>query len=319
MSLVKNQTERTNPRDIQSVENKKRHLPSCAYLMFTHNSDLIKEDGFTRRSTGHEFTATDAKTAEEINAYNDWFNENGHTFGYLGDFAIWYYLNNPDILFDDGQTIAEQILIEFYRYASLVNNEAEKLEPPEWLLNEYVQSATSQEGLVETRRVSIINTLHDVVLNQPWKLSTYRKDIVSWIVRNLRKDAFGKPVEVTPDMIDEFTMSATMEEKLRAIAELNLVPYVKWHKKKEVVCIGAEFVKELKRRDIDRVSLKQIESYCPQLKYDEHVRLGDGYSNKQKMLTITVENFAKMLTFTDSAGGSNHQTQLLELVDSRQN
>jgi hypothetical protein len=174
--------------------------------------------------------------------------------------------------------------------------------------------------MIETRRVSIINTLHDVTLSQRW--SRNRRDISLWIIKNLRKNAVGTKIEnemITRDMIDETAITATIEEKLRAIAELNMVPFIKWHRKKEMVCIGAEFVKELKRRDIDRISLKQIESYCPQLKYDEHMRLGDGYSNKQKMLTITAEDLAKMLTYTDSAGGPNHQTQLLELVDSRQN
>jgi hypothetical protein len=318
MPLLKNQTERTNPRDIQSVENKKRHLPSCAYIMLTHNSALIDEDGFIRRSTGHEFTAGDAKTKEEVNDYNEFFNQHGHSFGYLGDFAIWYYLNNPDVLFNDWQTIAELILIEFYRYASS-NNEDKKLTPPDWLLNEVVESATSQEALAESRTISIISTLHDIALSQTW--SRNRRDIALWIIKNLRKNAIGTNMDdgmiSAGDMIDDTAVTATIEEKLRAIAELNLVPYIKWHPQKEMVCIGADFVHELRKRTgIDRVSLKQIESYCQQLKYDTHVRFGGSYSKPNKMLTVKVGDLAEMLSYintnnTTTNSGEPKQTTIM--------
>lgn len=296
--LLKNQVERTNPRDIQNTENKKRHLPSCAYIMLTHNSDLIDEDGFVRRSTGHEFIASDAKTIEEIKGYNDWYNEHAHTFGYLGDFAISYYLENPNVLFKPWLDIAKEILRAFYKYAGIESG------APEWLLNEVVDSATSQEALFESRKVTIINTLHDVLLNHTW--SRNKREIALWIIKNLRTNSIGQKYdELTPeakDMVDEVTISATIEEKIQAIARLNLVPYVKWHEKKQMICIGAEFVKELKKKDLDRISMKQIESYCPQLRYDEHIRLGDGYSTKQKMLTIKLDGFAKMLNYTDGDG-----------------
>ena len=90
LSIMKFATENTNPRNILTQDSKGLNLPFCAFAMLTHNSELIDEDGFIRRSTGHEFTKDDWKTDQEIKEYQSFFDDeyNGRVFGYLGDFAI---------------------------------------------------------------------------------------------------------------------------------------------------------------------------------------------------------------------------------------
>ena len=143
LSIMKYATENTNPRNILTQDSKGLDLPLCAFTMFTHNSDLIDEDGFIRRSTGHEFTKDDEKTDQEVKAYQEYFDDehHNHVFGYLGDFAINYYLENfPQILFNDWLTIAKTILREFFMHAGLTSAE----ETHRWLFDEVVDSSTSQ-------------------------------------------------------------------------------------------------------------------------------------------------------------------------------
>jgi len=280
----------TNPRDILSSDSKRKSIPCCAYTMFTHNSGLITEDGFIRRSTGHEFTLNDEKDPRRMAEYEQFFKENGHTFGYLGDFVIWYYLEHPEVLFNDWLTIAKTILQAFYEYAE---------EVPIWLLEEIVESATSQEALAENMASGIMTTLHDLTLNQAW--SRNRRDILSYIIKNIRKEEY-----LQYDQIDETALDATIEEKLETMVKLNLLSYFRWHPE-EQVCIGAGFVEELKKRGHTRISLKQIPSFCNELRYNDHVRFGDRTSKKNKMLTIKLKEFTQLINLV---GNEEKQTTL---------
>lgn len=294
LPLIKNATNMTNPRDILSSDSKRKSIPCCAYSMFTHNSGLITEDGFIRRSTGHEFTLADEKDPRRMVEYEQFFKQNGRSFGYLGDFVIWYYLEHPEVLFNDWLTIAKTILQAFYEYA-----EVPKEEVPIWLLEEIVESATSQEALAENMASGIVTTLHDLTLNQAW--SRNRRDIISYIIKEIRKDT-----EWASDKIDDTALNSTIEEKLEAMVKLNLLPYFRWHEEKEI-CIGAGFVEELKKRGHTRISLKQIPSFCNELRYNDHVRFGDRTNKKNKMLTIKLKDFSQLINLV---GNEEKQTTL---------
>jgi hypothetical protein len=293
LPLIKNAVEMTNPRDILTHDSKRRNLPSCAYTMFTHNSGLITEDGFIRRSTGYEFTKNDEKTPEQRARYEAFFYKHAHTFGFLGDFVTWYYLEHPGVLFNDWLSMAKTILQAFYEYAGFTKEE----ETPKWLLHEVVQSATSQEALAEDRASGIITTLHDLTLNQGWP--RIKMEGARWIATNLRHTLnntkeLDSVIGADKEAIDDVLITATIEEKIQALIALNTLPNFRWHPEKEV-CITAGIVSELRKRGITRVSLKQIPSYCREFKYDEHVRFGGRTSNKNKVLTIKLEQFAGLI------------------------
>jgi hypothetical protein len=271
LSIMKYATENTNPRDILTQDSKVLNLPLCAYTMFTHNSDLIDEDGFIRRSTGHEFTKDDQKTENEIEEYQKYFDDphHSHIFGCLGDFALDYYLENPRIMWNDWLTIAKTVLKAFFTYAEVPEEEI-----PQWLLNEVVESSTSQAKLAENRSTAIATTFHDIIQNQGWVRN--KREAAIWICKNSRKSIKGSSINGLIDYetddarhaIDHVMATATIEEKIRALTALNALPAFRWHDTYEV-CITAPIIEELRKHGITRISHTQLPSYCEGFTYDK--------------------------------------------------
>jgi hypothetical protein len=269
LSIMKYGTENTNPRDILTQDSKSLDLPLCAFPMITHNSDLIDEDGFIRRSTGHEFTKDDEKTEEEIKAYQEFFDRHGDTFAFLGDFAINYYLDDPQILYNDWLTIAKTILQQFFIHAGMGD------QTPDWLLNEVVDSSTSQAKLAEDRSAKIAAALHDIIQNQGWYRN--KREAAIWICKNMRTGlltarALDYQTDSARNDIDDVMATATLQEKVKALTAIDALPFFRWHDEYEV-CITAPVIEELKKHGITRVSHTQLPSYCEGFQHGT-VRIG---------------------------------------------
>jgi hypothetical protein len=128
--------------------------------------------------------------------------------------VIGYYLEHPDILFNDWLTIAKTIIRAFYEYAGLPEDAI-----PKWLLDEVVESATSQTGLAEARASNIAAALHDIIQNQGWVRN--KREAAIWIAQNLRNKLlageFDYETPAARQVIDEVMANATLEEKIRAL------------------------------------------------------------------------------------------------------
>jgi len=293
LSIMKYATDNTNPRNILTQDSKTLDLPLCAYTIITHNSDLIDEDGFITRSIGHEFTKDDQKTKEEEQAYQAFFNKHGHIFGFLGDFTIDYYLEHPEILFNDWLTIARTILHEFFIYAGIPQEEI-----PQWLLNEVVESSTSQTKLAENRSSGIAAALHDIIQNHAWVRN--KREAAIWICKNIRRTLNSGELDYETararNAIDDVMPTATFEEKIRALTAINALPFFRWHDTYEV-CMTAPVIEELKKHGISRVSHTQLPSYCEGFGYD-NVWFG---SKKQRVV------YARLGTFIDFINPARRQ------------
>src|SRR5215213_7705721 len=90
----------TNPRDTLTSDSEVNLKPSAAFVILTHNSRLISEDGFSRRSDGHEFTYADMKDQDQKLRFNQFWDkqDNRYTFSHLGRFCLNYYLDNSGVL-----------------------------------------------------------------------------------------------------------------------------------------------------------------------------------------------------------------------------
>lgn len=285
LSIIKYASNNTNPRDILTQDSKSLNLPLCAYTMFTHNSDLIDEDGFITRSTGHEFTKYDHKTIEEEKRYHAFFENHGYAIGYLGDFAIDYYIEHPEILFNDWLTIAKTILHDFFIHAGYSEEEI-----PQWFLDEVVDSSTSQTKLAEIRSSSIASTLHDVIQNQGWGRN--KRECAIWIAKKIRNTLAAGELDYQLDntrlAIDNVLVTATLEEKVKAAIAMDALPFFKWHDEYEV-CITGSIVEELRKHGITRISHTQLPSYCTGFKY-ERVRFGTG-GGQQRVVHVKLKDF----------------------------
>ena len=302
LSLIKYARDMTNPRDILTQDSKRKNLPFCAFPMFTRNTGLITEEGFIRRATSHEFTVDDEKSEEERQQYDAYFKEHAHTFGFLMDFAIDYYVEHPDLLFNDWLTIAQWILTEFYRHAESDHP------PPDWLLSEVCPSATSQDALAEYRSSSIASTLHDIIQNQAWVRN--KREAAIYICKYLRKDLNAGEYDYesshSREVIDNALVTATLEEKVRALIAIDAIPFFRWHETYGV-CMTAPVVEELKKHGISRVSHTQLPSYCEGFAY-ETVRFG---TKTHKVVCAKLEDFITFINPPAIKAPSNpHQEQL---------
>jgi hypothetical protein len=100
-------------------------------------------------------------------------------FGFLGDFVIDYYLERPDVLFNDWLTIGKTILHDFFVCAGFTDDEI-----PTWLLDEYIPNSSNLNQLAEDRSAAIAGALHDVVQNQGWIKN--KREAAIWICKNIR-------------------------------------------------------------------------------------------------------------------------------------
>jgi hypothetical protein len=268
LSIMKYASDNTNPRDILTQDLRSLDLPLCAYTMITHNSDLIDEDGWITRCMGHEFTNDDRKTVQEEELYQAFMEKHAYVIGFLGDFAIDYYLtHSPHILFNDWHTIAKTILKEFFMYAGYKEDEI-----PRWFLEEIVTSATSQDKLAEDRSAKISAAFHDIIQNHGWVRN--KRETAIWIAKFSRKkipfNEFNYETDEARREIDHVMATATMEEKVRALIEINALPMFRWHETYGV-CTTAPIIDELKKHGITRVSHTQLPSYCDNFRYSEGI------------------------------------------------
>jgi hypothetical protein len=292
LSILKNSTTLTNPRDTLTSDSEQITKPSAAYVMLTHNSPVILEDGFSRRCTGHEFTSKDAKTPGQKDAFNKFWKdaENSNTFGYLGDFIINYYLDHPEVLNNTWLDIARIVLRAFWVDAAGLPEIDFTAEWSRWLGNTVV-SATSKDGLIESRIAAVVSMLRNMV-NEAWARN--RQPAAIWIAKKIRgKINAGEHDYNTGEArleIDDAIATATFAEKLEALIKTDNLTHLVWHPKYEVT-IDSSIIDEMKSRyHIYRVTHKGLADLlgfeCDTIRFSNGVR---------KAIHAPLEQFTKKI------------------------
>jgi hypothetical protein len=296
LTLIKNSADMTNPRDVQTTVNNKRQLPFCAYVLLTHNSGLINEDGFISRSTGHEFTVDDEKDPEVKKQYEEFFTEYGYIFGYIGDFAIYYYLQHPEILRKDWLIIARTVINALFEHAGLDNEERKEFQ---WLLDEVCESATSRKGIAEARSVRIASTLSDMILNQAW--SKWKKEGARLIGQRFREKFLDTGNIDWNDWsyridMESIMSSATAKEKIWALLQIEgALPDFRWSDKYGV-CMTSGIIHEFEKRGIQRISHTSLPSYCGSKKFT-YTKNPLWFGEKQmRVVYASLKDFAEFLS-----------------------
>jgi hypothetical protein len=160
LEMLKNGRSMTNPRDTLTRDSKLIERPSCAYTILTHNSDAIDEDGFAKRYTLITLTEKDIKDKQKMDEFSNFFVDNQEEYATIGDFAIWYIMNNTEVLKQDWVTISNNVLGELHKLASV--------EYPAWL--DAVIINDSREDISDNRRM-MIRTILIEEINRCWSLN----------------------------------------------------------------------------------------------------------------------------------------------------
>lgn len=266
ISLIKNQSMMTNPRDTLTSSSELVTNPSAAYIMLCHNSDLIQEDGFNKRCIGHEFTNKDQRSESEMKAYDRYWmeNDNANKFGCLGDFVLNYYLDNPQVLNNPWPKIAEQVLRSFWVDGAELSAEEFSQDWNEWL-GKTVESATSKDTLKRVRMQGLISMFRQMIYDS-WK-GGGGYQAVRWIAIN-KKGLHQDPKENAPELqdpdrarkvIEDIAANATFAEKVESLAKTDNLPLLIWSYKTDEIIIDTSIVKEMVNRyKITRVSLNGL-------------------------------------------------------------
>jgi hypothetical protein len=289
VNTLKSSVMLTNPRDTLTSDSEVNIKPSAAFVILTHNSPMISEDGFSRRSDGHEFTYADMKTTEQKEKFNQFWadQDNRYTFSHLGRFCINYYLDNSGVLYNTHKDIAKILLQNFCELAGYTKDEFDK-EWDSWL-GLYVVSANSKEALMQARKEKVISMLRKMI-NEAWV--SHRQPAAIWIAKNkglLSGNPLDKETGKEREEIDKITSEATFEQKLEALAKTNNLTYLVWHETAGVT-IDSSIVTEIKRSNITGVSLKGLGDL---LGFEcGPVRFSDGV---KKVVHASVKEFADKL------------------------
>ncbi len=293
LSILKNSTTLTNPRDTLTSDSEQLTKPSAAYVILTHNSPLIMEDGFSRRCIGHEFTSQDGKSQSQKDGFNSFWKkpDNIQTFGYLGDFVINYYLDHPEVLNNAWQDIAKVVLRSFWVDAAGMSEEADfNTEWDSWLGN-IANSATSKDGLIEFRTANIVSMLRHMI-NEGW--SRNKQQLAIWIAKHKRNGYTAKELDEETgklkEILDEVIAEATFEEKLEALIKSELLTHLVWHPTHGVT-MDSSIVDEMQSRyHIYRVTHRSLADLLG-FEYDP-IRFGNGV---RKAVHAPLEQFAKRI------------------------
>jgi hypothetical protein len=281
LSLLKNSTILTNPRDTLTSDSEQITKPSAAYVMLTHNSPLVLEDGFSRRCVGHEFTIDDAKPEAKQKEFNEFWqsDQNSHTFGYLGDFNINYYLDHPEVLNNKHTDISKTLLRSFWVDAAGYTEQDFESEWDKWL-GGVVDSATNKDVLIESRKASVVSMFRQMI-NDGW--SRNKQQLVVWIAKNKRSGVYSakeldEETGKLREVLDDISANASLEEKLEALLGTGSLTFLVSHPT-HGIAMDSSIIKETRDRyRINRISLKGLAGllgfgYGP-VRFEDGVRKG---------------------------------------------
>lgn len=229
LSVLKNQTVLTHPRNFLTKESKSVKRPSCAYPIITHNSGPIEEDGFSKRYTPIVFTDRDKKAELEQKKFTDFFDKNAEIYTYLGHFSMDYVMQDPSVLNGDWRVIGKKILEEFYRYAGV--------EFPSWL--DGTVENTSIEDMSEQRRAKIAAFLLTYI-NRAWAQNR---------------------VELHKDDVEGAIMRYDLPTKIVLLTQHDMLPGVRHHPDRGI-CILSPLTAEMEKQGVERVSHIQLAPLC---------------------------------------------------------
>lgn len=247
LSMIKNSTQITNPRDILTSDSEQNLKPSCAYPLLTHNSALIQEDGFNKRCIGHEFTTKDEIPVEKQEDFKRYWAKNGHTFAAIGRHCLNWYLDNPDVLNNPWLDIAKTLLRSFYVDVAGLSEDEFPHEWDSWLCI-VVESSTSKAGLIEARKANLASMLREMI-NDGWV--RHRQAASVYISKHIRNEITAGELDYNSgkarESIDNAIATATFAEKVEALVKMGVLTHLVWHDVNNEITIDSSIVDEMRR------------------------------------------------------------------------
>jgi hypothetical protein len=220
--------------------------PAFRHVNFSSNAPPPRDVALRARLIIKNFTQNDSHTEEQKKAFHEFIGLNAHKLRVLGNFAIGYLCQHPEVLFKpkiedvNWEEAAKEIITKFYELAGLAR-------PSEWLDISLTDDEDDED--YETDEINnIAAALRTCLLNH--FNETYNR-----YIRNLGDtvtDSYGNSTNVTTDL--------NLRQRIDFCIDKNLTPHFKKNSKGKLI-IFHSILDELQKRGIesDQISsLKQL-------------------------------------------------------------
>ncbi len=227
VETLKNAVETTIARG-RYVRGSYTEIPSLSPLIMTSNKVLPRDDALLRRFMVIRFTYGERIDSERAREFDERVKPRLKKLGALGHWVAKKILEHPELLDKEWLSLAEELLEEAYRTASL--------EEPEWVRARYEVHENVYEEFRETIREYLIEQIN----------SAYFKAVGKVVVEKPEEDRF-----YYHDPVD-----TALEERVRIVLEKGLLPWALL--KGEDVVLTTGFARGLGRVVGDIGGLKSI-------------------------------------------------------------
>ena len=220
--------------------------PAFRQVNFSSNAPPPRDVALRARFIIKNFTPNDSHTEEQKKAFHEFIGPNAHKLRILGNFAIGYLCQHPEVLFKpkiedvDWEEAAKEIISKLYELAGFAR-------PSDWLDLPLTDDAEDED--YETDEINnTAGALRTCLLNH--FNETYNR-----YIRNLGDavtDSYGASTNVTTDL--------NLRKRIDFCIDKNLTPHFKKNSKGKLI-IFHSILDEIWRRGIESdqiTSLKQL-------------------------------------------------------------
>jgi Bifunctional DNA primase/polymerase, N-terminal len=252
--------------------------PAFRQVNFSSNAPPPRDVALRARFIIKNFTPNDSHTEEQKKAFHKFIGSNAHKLRMLGNFAIGYLCQYPEVLFKpkiedvNWEESAKEIIAEFYKLAGLPR-------PSEWL----DLPVTDDEDDEDYETDEINNTagaLRTCLLNH--FNETYNR-----YIRNLGDavtDSFGASTNVTTDL--------NLRQRIDFCIDKNLTPHFKKNNKGKLI-IFHSILDEIWRRGIESDEITSLKQFAEIL----DMRYGSLRQNNKLIKCVHDDDLAKLSSF----------------------
>jgi hypothetical protein len=252
--------------------------PSLRHVNFSSNAPPPRDVALRARLIIKNFTQKDSHNEEQKKAFHKYIGLNAHKLRVLGNFAIGYLCQHPEVLFKpkiedvNWEEAAKVIITKFYELAGLKR-------PSEWL--DLPLTDDEEDEDYETDEMNNAEgALRTCLLN-------YFNETYNRYIRNLGDtvtDSYGNSTNVTTDF--------NLRQRIDFCIDKNLTPHFKKNSKGKLI-IFHSILDELQNRGIESDQISSLKQLAEML----DMKYGSLRQNNKLVKCVHDDNMAKLSSF----------------------
>ena len=252
--------------------------PAFRQVNFSSNAPPPRDVALRARFIIKNFTQKDSHNEEQKKAFHEFIGLNAHKLRVLGNFAIGYLCQHPEVLFKpkiedvNWEEAAKEIITKFYELAGLPR-------PSEWL--DLPLTDDEEDEDYETDEINnTAGALRTCLLN-------HFNEIYNRYIRNLGDtvtDSYGASTNVTTDL--------NLRQRIDFCIDKNLTPHFKKNSKGKLI-IFHSILDEIQRRGIESDQISSLKQLAEMLE----MKYGPLRQNNKLVKCVHDDDLTKLSSF----------------------